>query len=324
MPSGRAWTQPTTAPDPEPVVTDGVQVVGVSRRFGRKEAISDVSFDVHAGEVLGLLGPNGAGKTTTMRAMTGYLRPTTGRVLVDGIDMAEDPVAAHQRIGYMPESSAVPTEMSVIGFLRYCARLRRVARDHRQKAVANALRQAGLGGMADARIGTLSKGYRQRVALAQALVHEPDVLVLDEPTAGLDPRQVAETRELIAKLGRTRSVLLSSHLLSEVANLCRRVVVLDKGHVLAVSDVAALTAAMGTRLELRVSGDPSRAAQVVRGVAGVEDAAVRGDVVVVKGTGDDLGQRVAAAVIEAGVGLLEQRVVSQGTLEEAYLNLVRE
>jgi ABC-2 type transport system ATP-binding protein len=178
--------------------------------------------------------------------------------------------------------------------------------------------------MADARIGTLSKGYRQRVALAQALVHEPDVLVLDEPTAGLDPRQVAETRELIAKLGRSRSVLLSSHLLSEVANLCRRVVVLDKGRVLAVSDVATLTAATGTRLELRVSGDPARAVRIVTGIDGVDAASVRGDLIVVKGTGTDLGQRVAAAVVDAGIGLLEQRVASSGTLEEAYLNLVRE
>lgn len=302
----------------------GVEVIGAGRRFGRTQAISDVSFDVQAGEVLGLLGPNGAGKTTTMRVMTGYLRPTQGRVIVGGVDMAEDPVAARQQIGYMPESSAVPAEMSVVAFLRYCARLRRVPRGGRQKAVASALRQAGLGGVGGDRIGTLSKGYRQRVALAQALVHDPTVLVLDEPTAGLDPRQVAETRELIAKLGRTRSVLLSSHLLSEVATLCRRVVVLDKGRVLAVSDVATLTASAGTRLELRVSGDPTRAVRVVTAVSGVDDASVRGDVVVVKGAGDDLGQRVAAAVIEAGIGLLEQRVTSSGTLEEAYLHLVRE
>jgi len=305
-------------------MTAGVQVVGVSRRFGRTEAISDVTFDVEPGEVLGLLGPNGAGKTTTMRVMTGYLRPTTGRVLVKGADMVDDPVTARQHIGYMPESSAVPQEMTVIAFLRYCARLRRVPRHKRQTAVASALRQAGLGGMADKRIGTLSKGYRQRVALAQALVHEPDVLVLDEPTAGLDPRQVAETRDLIAKLGRTRSVLLSSHLLSEVATLCRRVVVLDKGRVLAVSDVATLTAATGTRLELRVTGDPARAVQIVSGIAGVDEASVRGDLVVVKGTGPDLGRRVSAAVVDAGIGLLEQRVASSGTLEEAYLNLVTE
>jgi ABC-2 type transport system ATP-binding protein len=305
-------------------VTAGVRVIGVSRRFGSNQAVSDVTFDVEQGEVLGLLGPNGAGKTTTMRVMTGYLRPSSGRVVVAGVDMADDPVAAREHIGYMPESSAVPAEMTVLAFLGYCARLRRVPRGRRQKAVASALRQAGLGGMADARISTLSKGYRQRVALAQALVHEPDVLVLDEPTAGLDPRQVAETRELIAKLGRTRSVLLSSHLLSEVANLCRRVVVLDKGQVLAVADVASLTAAAGVRLELRVTGDPSRVVAVVSPMTGVDEASVRGDVVVVKGAGDDLGQRVAAAVVDAGIGLLEQKVASSGTLEEAYLNLVRE
>src|SRR5438874_11979057 len=176
------------------------------------EAISDISFDVEDVEVLGLLGPNGAGKTTTMRVMTGYLRPTTGSVVVAGVDMAHDPVAARQHTGYMPESSAVPTEMTVLAFLRYCARLRRLPRAHREKAVASALRQAGLGGMADARIGTLSKGYRQRVALAQALVHEPDVLVLDAPTAGLDPRQLSATLALIDKLGRTRRVLMSCHL----------------------------------------------------------------------------------------------------------------
>jgi ABC-2 type transport system ATP-binding protein len=222
--------------------TPGVQLLGVSRRFGRTEAISELTFDVAEGEVLGLLGPNGSGKTTTMRVVTGYLRPSTGHVLVGGIDMTEDPVAARGRIGYMPESAAVPPEMTVVAFLRYCARLRRVPRAQRTSAVAKAVRQAGLGTVASARIGTLSKGFRQRVALAQALVHDPAVLVLDEPTAALDPRQVTETRDLIAKLGRTRSVLLSSHLLSEVSNLCRRVVVLDHGRVLAVSDVASLTA----------------------------------------------------------------------------------
>jgi ABC-2 type transport system ATP-binding protein len=176
-----------------------------------------------------------------MRVMTGYLRPTAGRVVVAGVDMEADPVAARRRIGYMPESAAVPAEMSVAAFLSYCARLRRVPRGERKAAVAKAVRQAGLGTVASERIGTLSKGFRQRVALAQALVHEPDVLILDEPTAGLDPRQVAETRDLIAKLGRKRSVLLSSHLLPEVANLCRRVVVLDRGRVLTISDVGALT-----------------------------------------------------------------------------------
>ena len=156
-------------------------------------------------------------------------------------------------------------------------------------------------------------------------MHDPAVLVLDEPTAGLDPRQVVETRELIAKLGRSRSVLLSSHLLSEVANLCPRVVVLDRGRVLAVSDVASLTAAPGpTRLELRLSGDPSRALAVLADVPGVASAEARGGVIVLTGDGPDLGERVSKTVVEAGIGLLELRTTSTGSLEDAYLKLVRE
>src|SRR5207302_217755 len=247
------------------------------------------------------------------------------RVVVGGVDVAEDPVAARRQIGYMPESSAVPGEMSVTGFLRYCARLRGVARPKCGAAVAKAINQAGLPRVAAQRIGTLSRGYRQRVALAQALVHDPSVLVLDEPTSGLDPRQVAETRDLIAKLGRSRSLLLSSHLLSEVSNLCRRVVVLDQGRVLAVSEVAALTSAVGPiRLELRLSGELARAAAVLGALPGVREAAVKGALVVVSGEGADLGPRVSRAIVEAGMDLIELRTAASGTLEEAYLKLVRE
>jgi ABC-2 type transport system ATP-binding protein len=223
-----------------------VELEGLTRRFGRTTAVADVSFNVRPGEVLGLLGPNGAGKTTTMRMLTGYLRPSAGRVLIGGIDVAADPVTAKASIGYMPESSPLPTDLSVIGFLKYAARLHRVPRDKQGAAAGKAIGQAGLSDVRDRRIGDLSKGYRQRVALAQALVHEPPVLVLDEPTAGLDPRQVVETRDLIATLGRSRTILLSSHLLSEVANLCRRVVVLDQGVVRAFSDVKDLTAGGGS------------------------------------------------------------------------------
>ena len=206
----------------------GVELEGVTRRFGRSTAVADVSFDVRQGEVLGLLGPNGAGKTTTMRMIT-------------GADTVADPVVARRSIGYMPELPAAPPEMTVRSYLRFCARLRGVPRARLRPAVAGALGQAGLHDVGDQRIGTLSRGFRQRVALAQALVHDPPVLVLDEPTSGLDPRQVVETRELVTKLGRSRTVLLSSHLLSEVSQLCRRVVVLDHGKVLAVGDVASLS-----------------------------------------------------------------------------------
>jgi ABC-2 type transport system ATP-binding protein len=172
------------------------------------------------------------------------------------------------------------------------------------------------------RIGALSRGYRQRVGLAQALVHDPPVLVLDEPTTGLDPRQRVEVRELLRRLGRSRTVLLSSHLLAEVADLCRRVVVLDRGRVVAVERVAALAAASGIRLELRVDGNGAVAARAARSVPGVESAEVRGGLVVVYGSGDRLAQAVAAAVVEAGLGLEELHQVAT-SLEAAYLRLVK-
>src|SRR5438105_11961485 len=219
-----------------------VELAGVTRRFGRTTAIEDVSFDVRPGEVLGLLGPNGAGKTTTIRVLTGFLRPDAGAVrLVQGQTATEAGEAGARRlVGYVPEASALYSDMSVSAFLVHCARLRRVPRRHRRQAVRRAAHQAGVDEVLAQCIGTLSRGFRQRVALAQALVHDPPVLVLDEPTSGLDPRQVVETRELVAKLGRSRTVLLSSHLLSEVSQLCRRVVVLDHGKVLTVGEVASL------------------------------------------------------------------------------------
>ena len=218
-----------------------VRLDGVTRRFGRTVAIEDVTFDVRPGEVLGLLGPNGAGKTTTMRVLTGYLRPTSGRVLLGDVDPAVDPVAAKRLCGYVPEASALYRDMRVDRFLRFWAQLRGVARDERRARVERVVTQAGLHGVEHQLVGSLSRGYRQRVALAQALVHDPPVLVLDEPTAGLDPEQVVETRKLIGRLAKTRTVLLSSHLLNEVTQLCKRVVVLDRGRVLAVDDIAALT-----------------------------------------------------------------------------------
>jgi len=216
-----------------------VELAGVTRRFGRTTAIEDVSFDVRPGEVLGLLGPNGAGKTTTIRVLTGFLRPDAGAVrLVQGQTATEAGEAGARRlVGYVPEASALYSDMSVSAFLVHCARLRRVPRRHRRRAA----HQAGVDEVLAQRIGTLSRGFRQRVALAQALVHDPPVLVLDEPTTGLDPRQVVEARQLISRLGRKRTVLLSSHLLAEVTQLCRRVAVLDRGRLVTVAEVAALT-----------------------------------------------------------------------------------
>ena len=300
-----------------------VELRSVSRRFGAVQALDHVTFDVRPGEVLGLLGPNGAGKTTTMRVITGYVRPDEGSVSVGSFDVGRDSVAARRLIGYVPESAPVPRELTVRGYLAYCTRLRGVSRGSRRGAVTGALHQAGLDEVGHQVIGTLSKGYRQRVALAQALVHDPPVLILDEPTAGLDPRQVADTRALIAKLGRKRAVLFSSHLLAEVGALCKRVVVIDRGRVVAERDVTELTAAsQGLRLDVRITGDVEGAATAVRGVRGVTAVEPRADRLIVRGTGSDLAQQVSAALVSAGFGLVELKSGTE-SLEEAYLRLVR-
>jgi len=299
-----------------------VVVDGVSRRFGTRQAVHEASFTVEPGEVLGLLGPNGAGKTTLLRLLCGYLQPDEGTVRVGGADVIREPVLARSRIGYVPEGAPVPGDATARGYLTYCARLRCTPRRQRRPSVDAVLRRAGLLDVADIPIGSLSRGVRQRVAIAQALVGDPPVLVLDEPTTGLDPRQVTEARELIGRLGRHHSVILSSHLLPEVAQLCRRVVVLDAGRIVAAGPVADLTAAgTASRLEIRVDGDQLVARETVAAVAGVTAVATRGSLLVVEGDGADLPARVAAALVGAGLGLVELRRVS-GSLEDAYLRLV--
>lgn len=305
-------------------MSGGVQteLVGVTRRFGRTTALDDVSFTARPGEVLGLLGPNGAGKTTAIRVLVGYLRPHSGSVRVGGLDACADPVGVRSQIGYMPEQARGYPEMKVSSFLDYCARLHRLPRGARGPAVGRAMQTAGLAGTGQQLVGTLSRGYRQRVGLAQALIHDPAVLVLDEPTAGLDPRQRVEVRDLVSRLGRTRTVILSSHLLSEVSDLCRRVVVLDAGRVVAVEELANLTSTPGIRLELRVTADAEGAALVVAKVPGVLRAQVRGLLVVVTGAADLSIEAVSAAVVSAGIGLLELRNTG-ASLEAAYLRLVQ-
>jgi len=219
----------------------------LSKRYGDLLAVHDVSFDVAKGEVVGFLGPNGAGKTTTMRILTGFLPPSDGQAVIDGHDMFEDPLAARRSVGYLPESPPLYPEMDVQGYLTFVAKLKDVPRKERREAVSRALERCGLKDVRRRVIGALSKGFRQRVGLAQAIVHSPPVLILDEPTIGLDPIQIREIRGLIADLaspkgGETQhTVILSTHILPEVEAICRRVILIHRGSKVVDSPLSELT-----------------------------------------------------------------------------------
>mgnify|MGYP003383515682 FL=1 len=210
-----------------------IEVDHLSKRYGPFTAVDDVSFRVESGQILGFLGPNGAGKTTTMRIITGYIPATSGRATVAGYDVFEQPLEAKRRTGYLPEVPPLYPDMTVREYLTFVAKIKGL-RSHIRDRVDEVMKRTWVADMADRHCAKLSKGYKQRVGLAQALIHNPDVLVLDEPTAGLDPRQIIETRQLIRELAGTHTIVLSTHILPEVSQTCQRVVIINKGRVVAV------------------------------------------------------------------------------------------
>ena len=210
----------------------------LTKSFGSRLAVNDISFDVKPGEVLGFLGPNGAGKSTTMRMMTGFIAPTSGHAFIDDLDVALHPVEARRRFGYLPENAPLYQEMTVEGFLSFCAETRGLVKTECKKAVDNALELCQLQGVRRQVIGTLSKGYSHRACFAQALVHNPPALLLDEPTDGLDPNQKYEMRRMIKEMGREKAILISTHLLDEVEDICTRVVIIDKGRLVMDKPIA--------------------------------------------------------------------------------------
>jgi ABC-2 type transport system ATP-binding protein len=241
-----------------------IEVVSLTKRYGELAAIRDVSFTAAPGQILGFLGPNGAGKTTTMRIITGFLPATTGTVRVDGFDVFEQSAEVRRRIGYLPENPPLYNDMSVPSYLRFVAKLKGLRRGDVAVALERVLDTCGLRQVRDRLLGHLSKGYRQRVGLAQALIHDPPVLILDEPTIGLDPRQIIEIRSLIRTLGGKRTVILSTHILPEVSQVCDKVVIINEGHIVIEDQVVNLT--RDRTLEdvfieaiTRDSGDGSRA-----------------------------------------------------------------
>ena len=229
-----------------------IELKGVTKRYGAVEAIHDISFTAPKGQIVGLLGQNGAGKTTTLNILTGYIPPTEGQVLVDGMDMLTRARDCKRAIGYLPEKPPLYDEMTVRSYLRFVCELKEMPRKDIPAHVAEIIRTCGLDEVAERLIGHLSKGFRQRVGVAQALCGDPPVIVLDEPTVGLDPRQVVEIRALIRQLGQSHTVIFSSHLLSEIQQLCQRVIILHRGKLIREADMAELTAA-GDALVLQAS-----------------------------------------------------------------------
>ena len=269
-----------------------IKIENLSKSYGQIRALTGVSFEVGAGEVIGLLGPNGAGKTTLMKIITGYLEPDRGDVRIHGIDVVADPLSAQRRIGYLPESAPLYSEMLVQEYLEMMAALRGVPWAERRDRTIEAIRATGLTDRAVQSIGTLSKGYRQRVGIAQAIIHQPDILILDEPMNGLDPTQIVEIRDLIKRLSERTTVLLSTHILSEVEATCERVVIIMGGELRADAKLADLRSANAAVVAIEAGA--SGVADVlnkISGVTSVESAGTAGEFTrwrVTSGSADDL------------------------------------
>ena len=308
-----------------------IEVQNLTKRYGPTTAVDDVSFRVERGEVLGFLGPNGAGKTTTMRVLTGYMPPSEGKAIVAGYDVLTQPIEAKRRTGYLPETPPLYPEMTVGDYLLFVARIKGVPRAERKARVNAVMDRTRITDMANRHCSKLSKGYRQRVGLAQAIMHNPDVLILDEPTAGLDPKQIIETRQLIKDLGGDHTVVLSTHILPEVSQTCHRVVIINKGRVVAIDTPENLTARLRGSETMFVQVDAGGAdarttLETVPGVTQVAASETRGTVTsfeVNSETGRDVRRDLASTIVRSGWGLLELRPLRM-SLEEIFLHLTTE
>jgi ABC-2 type transport system ATP-binding protein len=302
-----------------------IEVQGLTKHYGAVLALDNVSFQVAKGEILGFLGPNGAGKTTTMRILTGFMPPSDGVVRVAGYDVFRDSLEARRRTGYMPETTALYNEMSVRGYLHFMASIRGVRQ--RQSAVDRVVEACGIGDVRDTLIGKLSKGYRQRVGLAQALVHDPEVLVLDEPTIGLDPRQILSVRQLIKSLGGAHTIILSTHILPEASQVCQRVLIINRGRIVAEDTPERLTATLqgGVRVRMQVANPPDDAARQLGAIEGVStvQALDNSTYDVTCDASRDLRPDLASLAVGRGWGLLELRALTM-SLEEIFLQLTTE
>jgi ABC-2 type transport system ATP-binding protein len=308
-----------------------IAVENLSKRYVNKVAIDGMSFEVQKGEILGFLGPNGAGKTSTMRIITGYMPASGGTVKVDGFDVADQPLEVRRRIGYLPENPPLYPEMTVLGYLQFVAKLKGVAKSRLGDEVGRVMDEVSITDVKDRIIAKLSKGYKQRVGIAQAMLNDPPVLILDEPTIGLDPKQIHEVRELVKGLAGSHTVVLSTHILPEVEQTCHRVIIIDRGKIVAVDTPQNLRSQVqgAARVYIEVDGpeaDVAPALQQVSGVLAVRpvgDGGARNRFQVDSDSGRDVRTDLARAVVNKGWGLLELRAENM-SLEDIFIKLTTE
>lgn len=302
-----------------------IQVNGLVKDYGVRRALDSITFDANQGEIVGFLGPNGAGKTTTMRILTGYMPPSGGEAVVAGYDVMEESLEVRKRVGYLPETVPLYNDMTALDYLKFMAQLRQLP--NAEDRAWETLDMVNLDERANSYIGNFSKGMRQRIGLAQALLHRPEVLILDEPTIGLDPAQVVEIRNVIREIGRDRTVLFSTHILSEAQQISDRVLIINRGKIVAEDTPENLQSRVlgADRVVLRVRGDADGLDETVKKVKGTRKVEAKGDDTVEFefSAGQDVRPQVAKAVVQAGYELLEMRPVGM-SLEEIFLELTDE
>lgn len=295
----------------------------LSKNYGRRKAISDVDFCVNKGEIVGFLGPNGAGKTTTMKILTGYMAPNTGEVFVDGVNLLDDPYFVKKKIGFLPEQPPVYLDMFVEDYLKYVARLKQCEPQKIQSLVDSAMEKTGTHSVKKRLIKNLSKGFKQRVGLAQALVSDPEILILDEPTVGLDPNQVVEIRKLLLELKGQHTIILSTHILSEVQMICEKVIIINEGQIVTESSLADLSDKMSAKRQLilrvsTVSDNLIRDLKAIQGVVDIKKADPFLELSV--SANQDVNEKVAEAIVSGKFGLLEMKEVGFN-LEDVFIKL---
>jgi ABC-2 type transport system ATP-binding protein len=307
-----------------------IEVEGLTKYYGEFPAIVDISFRVEKGEILGFLGPNGAGKTTAMRVLTGFMPPSAGVARIAGFDVVSESLEARRRIGYLPETVALYTDMTVKDYLAFMGTIRGMNRKAVRRRIDDVVAVCRLEQYYETAIGKLSKGFRQRVGIAQAILHEPEVLILDEPTVGIDPIQIVETRQLIKDLGGQHTILISTHILPEVSMLCERVIIIHEGQVVAEDRPSNLGERLRAteRLEMDIRGPSAKVMSALRGVKGVQEVKQIGEgdrtrYVIFSQRGNDLREELSRQIVEKGLGLRGMQSDSM-SLEEIFLRLTTE